>query len=263
LEELNKEIVKIISDYSWLVSLISASIAVIMNIVINIKEDKRKKEYEIEIEKFRAEISNKENVLNATLASLGSNNEQYYEKCLEATETLWEVVLSISNHCSQMILAYNILLPSEYRKHINSEYFDKSIYDAHRAMNFEAEIRNTTDKIRPFVHLDLWNIFSLYSIFMMRAAYKFEEGVKRNEVPTWYDDEHLYSIFKSIKGEIRIDDYKRIGMFQFIMNIAEEKIIHEMHEMIKGHKISEDTLNRSIEIARQVSETTRMSATIG
>lgn len=248
--EFNVQIKEIINDYSWFISSISALLAVAMNFIIKKNELKRKNKYNADNEEFKLEINKHRQMFNESLAALSSTNELHYERSTKAIEFLWNSVQKIRKMTLRMSFIYSIFEPSEYQKYIEDNNLKSLILEECNLIEINNSFEEEIDKVRPFVESEVWNKYILYRTFSMRCLYMFSEGVRTNNILPWYSDKASFDIFESLMGEYKRDNYKSIGEFKQILMEMETLIVLEMQSVLKGHKLSNEIFNKSLEISK-------------
>lgn len=254
MNEINSMIKQFISDYSWLVSLFSAGIAIIVNFHIRKREAARENIYQNKMEEFKSDISKKEEVFNNSLAALSNRNEVYFEKKADAIQKLWSAVLKIREFSAPMVLVYGILLPEEYLEFVLSEKFDLSVINGQEFEKLTLETDKITSQVKPFIDAELWSKFSLYQAFIFRNLFLFMNGISKGKLEPWYNDNHLVAICNQLLGQYKQKDYTKIGSFNIVLNTMEELLVIEMREILDGRRLSKEIINQSIEIATELSK---------
>jgi hypothetical protein len=249
LEDINILIRNFIDDYSWLISLCGAIIAILMNIMIKRNEMKMNSEYEKKLEEVKFELVRKEQIFNASLGAISNSNEFYYERSALAVEVLWSCIQEIIKTTSHMSLVYSILLPEEYDNYISRYEVKNAIISEDDFNKRVISLDDRINEVRPFLDVETWNKFFLFRAYKFRCMHLFLKGVKDGKVLPWYEDRHLVEMFESFMGTYKIKNYKEIGMFGQITTYMETIIINEIQRVLKGHKLSDELLKRSMEIS--------------
>lgn len=249
MNELNIIFKDFLSEYSWLVSFISACVALGANYYIRKREAKRENIYQHEMEKIKAEIYRKEEVFNRSLAAISSKNEYFMQKQVESIQDLWQIMIEIRNFSASMNLVYGMFTPDEYHEFVFSDKFDTTDISIDKFNRFALEVDRKAQVLKPLIDAGLWSKFSLYRSFMLRNLFLFTRGVLSNSIQPWYEDNHLVTLCNELLEQYKQNDYSGIGRLGSVLNTMEEIIVLEMREVLSGNKLSKDIIEKSIEIA--------------
>ena len=112
------------------------------------------------------------------------------------------------------------------------------------------------EHVRPFVGELLWSMFFVYRAFKLRVAVILEHGLKKGEMPYWYDDNGIQQFIRLLFTEDEIGAIERypIARFGKARQLAESKIIAEMNRIIAGHRSADSGLEQARKMLRAVAE---------
>ncbi len=240
MNDINKSIKDLIENYSWIISLTS----MVMSLLIA----KSLKKYELEKKSY---LTNIERTVDLSLKALTKSNELQYERNIYAIDELWKAMIKLKNFTQTLNFYFDILLPNEYNKFLQKIDINQSNISEDELFN---EIEEIVTHIRPYLPPEIWIKFSIYRNFIGRNIFLFNKGIKNSNIIPWYEDKHLLEMYYSLMGEYKLKDYKTLGSFSSIINIVEEIILLEMRNFISGNNLSKEIMEKSIDITKKTSE---------
>lgn len=220
-----------------------------------------KKDYAIELEHLKSEISQHRDLMSISQNALLSGYNSSRERTLIAIENLWKKILEIKEIVSDFIYFYSVLQPSEYSKAVSEETSLNLIHV--KPEEFDAKVLQVSkgvDELRLFVGESLYRLYYIYRAFAFRQALKILRRKDENVVYEWdknfdgKEDTALYQILKEIFTEEELQSIIRKSLpcapVPGILDAIELKIISEMKEYIFGRQL----VNRSIEEQLRISK---------
>ncbi|MCA9957038.1 MAG: hypothetical protein KC434_20050, partial [Anaerolineales bacterium] len=225
---------------------VASLISKIWSEVISIRTKAR---HDQKLEELRAEISERQDFLNASLSSLSTGYQESHKEIILALQTLWETVLEIRQFVSPFIFPYTVLVRNEYSgipvHEIGNGYIADGMPRISEEQFFKAlPVKDSEiEKRRLFVGEKLWLMFQIYNALSSRLAYKVVKVLnEKNQIPEWDKDfegrpDPFFNSLSVIleENEIKqIIDIFEINTPQLLLSAVEEKILGEMNELIFG-----------------------------
>lgn len=216
-----------------------------------------KNEYAKDLERLRAEITERQELFSNTSNALSSGYMASHPHIVDAIYHLWSVILDIDNLTSSFFFPYSVLLPHEIESH-KPEYIYRNIplMAKDEFLRRVTEINDKPEVKRPFIGENLWLLFSVYRTFALRLCWKIREGHEKGQVYSWdkdmqgRPDQALMNTIRTILSddEIQVLISTEISVPQRILNSIKSKILSEMNELVFGKRL----INMSFEEQQRV-----------
>lgn len=209
------------------------------------------------------EYSNKIEILKSTLSkeithqavvysSFSEGQKAAMERKLCAIDKLWKTLIQFREDLPLALSRMDILLVEEYLALLSDEMeifriLDKDI----------TSIMKDIDDVRPYVGELMWFLFFSYRRIFSRIAWLIKQAMdgKRDKI-YWYKDTALRNVFDSIltKEEMLDFDGLKFQKIQFLKQKLESKIITEMHKVISGKDLVNDSTDQIMLIQKRLRE---------
>lgn len=223
--------------------------------------EKIKKDYAIELEHLKSEISQHRDLMSISQNALLSGYNSSRERTLIAIENLWKKILEIREVVSEFIYFYWALQPSAYSKAVSEETSPNLIHV--KPEEFDAKVLQVSkgvDELRPFVGESLYRLYYIYRAFAFRQALKILRRKDENVVYEWdknfdgKEDTALYQILKEIFTEEELQSIIRNSLpfapVPGILDAIELKIVAEMNEWIFGRQLVKMSIEEQLRISK-------------
>jgi hypothetical protein len=212
------------------------------------KVERVKSQYAAELEKLRAEITDRRDLLSNTTNALSGGYMASHPHIVDAINHLWLVILDIDNLTSPFFYIHAILLPREIEA-LTPEYINKNVPPASEGDYVQrlVEIHQKSEMKRPFVGEKLWLLFSAYRTFALRLCWKVRNGRDKGKLYSWdkdkdgKQDEAIINLVRTFfsDDEFQVLISPGISVPHRILDGLKSKMLSEMNELIFGkHLIS-------------------------
>ncbi len=219
-----------------------------------------KSEYDVQMERLRAENTRQQAVEVAARASLADASRAVHERRLTAAGTAWTTILRVRDAASPAVIYLDILTDDELAALPNNQrarsQIEKSGGDM--ALNRIAKAAQGIDESRPFIGDQIYTLLYVYRAISLRVEFLLARCLERERFDPWWTDsgvrQHLGLVLD--KQELqRIDDLP-VGRFGQVRSLLELKILQEIQTLISGEQAARFTIERAsaiAEVARRTS----------
>jgi hypothetical protein len=207
--------------------------------------------YSEKIEIIKSGLSKEITHQAAVYSSFSEAQKAAMERKLLAIDKLWQTLIDFRENLPMTLNVIDILLEEEYEKILlknNPTYMINQNY---------IKIFKNIDDVRPYIGELMWFLFSSYRTVFIRISFliKSAQDGDYNKI-YWKRDSALIAVIDAFltKEEMQKFGNLKISNIEFLKKKLESKIISEMHKVISGKDLVNDSTNQIFIIQKRLNE---------
>lgn len=212
-----------------------------------------KSEYDIQIERLRAENARQQAVEASARTSLGEAHLAAYERRVNAIDAAWDAILRIAKASSYAVIYLDILTDHELealpQKQRARAEIQRAGGDPAIARIIDAGQR--IDQIRPLVGDQIYALLYVYRAISARIEFLLKLCLQQDRFDPWWTDSGIRQHMSLVLDEAelaRIDSLP-VGRFGQLRSLLELKLLQEFNKIISGESAARFNIEKAAAIA--------------
>lgn len=196
-------------------------------------------------------IDRDQTLYKGILDSYSSTNQLSQSIRINAVQKIWKNVVDVREQFNVTFFVYdmfkidrinNIFNLAGILKYVNENLTDDFIGSS-TYKNFQT-IREI-EEYRPFINEKLWFLYINYVTFLGYVSVNLREGIKRNNIIYWYNDDYNKSVLDTVfsKEEKESILSREQGSLRKAIELWESKILNEFSGIISGKLSTEKSID--------------------
>lgn len=203
-------------------------------------------------------LDHEQTIIKEILDSFYAQKSASQSVKIEGVRQVWKKVLETRTMGAVPLRLYSILNKKELvnpNTKITELIKSISIDDT---LTKISKVQMEVEEYRPFIGEKLWLLFQVYTIIIGRATFKLRDDMNKGKIIYWYDDDYFKSIIESVYSadEKQKIITKEFGSLNIATGILEERIKFEIHKIIAGEQIIEESQEDIKKYARVIGQLT-------
>ncbi|MCE2688084.1 MAG: hypothetical protein LW595_06040 [Rickettsiales bacterium] len=206
--------------------------------------------YSEKIEILKSGLSKEITHQAAVYSSFSEAQKAAMERKLLAIDKLWQTLIEFRENLPPTLYIMDILLEEEYQNILLNN--PARIINENFIKNFK-----NIDDVRPYIGELMWYLFSSYRTIFLRISFliKSAQGGDYDKIH-WKKDSALISVIYSLLTKEEVQDFNNLktSNIEFLKKKLESKIITEMHKVISGKDLVNDSTDQIFLIDKRLNE---------
>jgi hypothetical protein len=220
-----------------------------------------KYDYNIKLEKLKAELLQNENNIkdlrNSALNGIHFRQSELYKKQIYAVETLWCDVIELSKikHISTNVLAFS----SDYEEIAEIAKNDPQLREFFQTLEGDFNIKQVNfhvgENLRPFLSPLSWAYYKAYKSILVNDIIKFSVlkiGIGKDILK---EDNSLKKLLEiTLPDKIEYINSENTKSFYYLLEILENRLLDELKNFLKGIENTKESIELANSIIQQVAD---------